>query len=384
LHIGFLTSEYPPLNSGGIGTSISNLGRALVKQGHRVSVLGWGKKTEFNDQGVEVRFLPSSTIPKMGWFLNRFAVAREINRMVREEHLDILEVPDWCGLSAGMRINCPVVIRCHGSDSYFGKLQSYKPRWSVFIAEKWALQSADAITSVSQFTANLTQSIFCLKSPIEIIPNGIDPNQYPVTPGEVEEGLILYFGSIVRKKGVLDLAKIFSMTIERLPQARLLIVGRDTVDKITGQSTWRLMKSAMTEQALIHTQYIGPQPHNQIQKWINKSTVCVFPSYAEAFPVSWLEAMASGKALVASEIGWGPEVIQDGVSGLLINPVNHDEFANAIIRLLTHRAYRDQLGIAARLRVEELFSSDRVAAKNIEWYQKVIYSSDNKQIRDEK
>src|SRR5687767_12994299 len=102
MHIGFLTAEYPPLISGGIGTSIRNLARALVAQGEEVTVVGWGEKVDFEDHGVRVRFLGHTSIPKMGWFLNRQRAQHELNRLVSEQKVDIVEAHDWCGLSAGM------------------------------------------------------------------------------------------------------------------------------------------------------------------------------------------------------------------------------------------------------------------------------------------
>ena len=82
MHISFLTTEYPPLPSGGIGTSIKNLAHALVNLGHRVTVIGWGPETEFDDDGVHVKFLGHTKIPKMGWFLNRKRAEKELNRLV--------------------------------------------------------------------------------------------------------------------------------------------------------------------------------------------------------------------------------------------------------------------------------------------------------------
>src|SRR4051794_1255379 len=101
MHIGFVTTEYPPLPSGGIGTSIQNLARELVVRGHQVTVLGWGRVAEFEDQGVRVRFLKTAFLPKTGWVMGRLALQRELHRLVREEKLRIVEAPDWCGLSAG-------------------------------------------------------------------------------------------------------------------------------------------------------------------------------------------------------------------------------------------------------------------------------------------
>src|SRR5688572_12308682 len=122
MHVGFLTTEYPPLLSGGIGTSLRNLGRALVTQGHRVTVVGWGPQVETEDEGVRVRFLGETGVPYMGWLLNRRAVQREFVRLIAKEGLDLVVAHDWCGPSAGLSLACPIVVQLHGSATYFAHL----------------------------------------------------------------------------------------------------------------------------------------------------------------------------------------------------------------------------------------------------------------------
>ena len=251
MHIAFLTSEYPPLPTGGIGTSIRNLSQALVAQGHRVTVLGWGHDAEFEDHGVCIRFLGETSIPKMGWLLNRGHIQRELNHLVHDEGVDIVEAPDWCGLSAGLRPACPVVIRCHGSATYFAHLLKERVRPSVRWAEGLALQQADNVVAVSRFTAGITHRLFRLANPVGVLPNSIDIGQFnPADEDEIEEDTILYLGTLVRKKGVLDLSRIFSMVVEERPQARLWLVGRDAADKRTGSaSTWALCRELLSPAA---------------------------------------------------------------------------------------------------------------------------------------
>ncbi len=373
MHIAFLTSEYPPLPSGGIGTSIQNLSRELVKQGHRVTVLGWGKKTEFEDHGVRVRFLEATRIPKMGWLINRIFAAHELNRMVHEEGLDIVEAPDWLGLSAGMKLDCPLVIRCNGSDTYFGSLLGYKPRWSIYQAEKMSLHQAQGVVSVSSFTAEITQKLFHLKKTIGVIPNGINLSQFSFDNSiQEEKSLILYFGTLVRKKGVLELAEIFSKVLSRNPSARLLLVGRDSIDRQTGISTWTLFQRKLNPSSLKRIEYVGSKQPDEIASFIRLATVCVFPSFAETFGLAWIEAMACGKAVVASNIGWAKEIIEDGVSGILIHPTDHLAYADEICDLLANPEKRRLMGQKARNRVEQLFSIQRIAELSLEWYKEMI------------
>src|SRR5438128_2672006 len=166
MHIGFLTTEYPPLPSGGIGTSIQNLARELNARGHRVSVLGWGHTAAFDDQGVKVRFLKRAFLPTTGGVVARLALQQELRRLVLEDGLQILEAPDWCGLSAGLRPACPLVIRCHGTAVYFGDLLNEPVRPTVRWAERLAFSGANDVAAVSRFTADVTARLFGVNRPI--------------------------------------------------------------------------------------------------------------------------------------------------------------------------------------------------------------------------
>jgi glycosyltransferase involved in cell wall biosynthesis len=109
-----------------------------------------------------------------------------------------------------------------------------------------------------------------------------------------------------------------------------------------------------------------------MQQQIVSSSVCVFPTFAEAFPVSWLEAMAMKKAIVASEIGWGPEAIAHNVSGFLVHPKNHALYAEKIVLLLKDTKLREEIGQKAFERVALKFDSETIALKNIEFYTSII------------
>jgi glycosyltransferase involved in cell wall biosynthesis len=105
---------------------------------------------------------------------------------------------------------------------------------------------------------------------------------------------------------------------------------------------------------------------------IAAATCCVFPSHAEALPMSWLEAMACGKAVLGYDVGWGPEVIEHGVSGLLSPENDIGALAAAMARLLDDAELRARLGEGGRRRVEEKFSLDRLVAETLAWYEDVI------------
>ena len=345
-----------------------------MQLGHRVTVLGWGSRSESDDQGVKVRFLAATRVPRMGWLLNRWAAQRELNRMVRQESLQVVEAADWCGMSAFLRPDCPLVVRCHGSATYFADLLGERVRRSVRYAEGWALRCAADVVAVSAFAAEKTAEVFKLSRPIGVIPNGIDISQFSPEPnGESDPNLVLYLGTLVRKKGVLDLPLIFARLWQQRPQARLLLVGRDNPDRATGaDSTWSLLQAALPAEHRSKVRYVGVKSYDQVQNYVRQAVICVFPSYAEAFPLAWLEAMACAKAVVAYDIGWAAEAIETGKSGVLVPPGDSEAFARALDRLIAAPEEIRRLGQAARRRVEERFTSAIVARQSLAWYRHAL------------
>ncbi len=384
MHIGFLTSEYPHNKtgtSGGIGTSIKNLANALTNLGHRATVFIYGQAIddEFLDGQISVVQIRNIKFKGLSWYLTRTKIQNIINKHVVGKNLDIIEAPDWTGITAFMKLKCPLVIKLHGSDTYFCHMDKRPVKYKNYFFEKKALKSADAYISVSSYTAEITNRIFNVNLLYEIIPNGIRIpacNDFEDKRHEnASNHKILYLGTLIRKKGVLELPLIFNEVVKLNKSAELVIVGGDASDIKTGsKSTWDLMKSLFSTAAFAKVHYHGKMPYDKMPGFYRSVSVCVFPSFAEAFPVSWLEAMAMGKAVVASDIGWAHEVIEDGISGILCNPVDHKKFAGNIVSVLNDNRLRTYLGDNARSRVENSFSAEIIAGKTLDFYKRVIDS----------
>ena len=151
------------------------------------------------------------------------------------------------------------------------------------------------------------------------------------------------------------------------------MVGKDTSDIISGNaSTWQMMQDLFTPSALEKVTYFGPVAYSDVKKQIEKATVCVFPTYAEALPVSWLEAMAMEKAIVASNIGWGNEIVENSISGFLAHPSDHQEYADRILQLLADSTLRENMERKARARILTHFEINLIANQNLNFYQKIL------------
>ncbi|MBQ0768929.1 MAG: glycosyltransferase family 4 protein [Bizionia sp.] len=378
MKIAFLTPEYPHErvgHSGGIGTSIKHLALALVKQGHSISLLIYGQREDavFETDGITFYLIKNRKLKGLSWWLTRQKIERLINTLHSEDKIDIVEVPDWTGISSFINANCPLIIRQNGSDTYFCHLDARPVKAINKFHEKKALQSADAILSVSQFTGDLTNSLFGLNREFKVIPNGITLTDFDCSNAVEKTTLkptILYFGTLIRKKGLLELPLIFNAVHAHFPEAQLVLIGKDSPDiKTESASTWNIMHPLFTESAREQVLYKGAMPYSDMRKHIERATICVFPTFAEALPVSWLEAMALKRPVVASNVGWAKDIIDNGVNGYLVHPTDHSKYSKYIVRLLNNPDERLKMGETARQKIETHFSAEIVAAQSVAFYQ---------------
>jgi glycosyltransferase involved in cell wall biosynthesis len=378
MKIAFLTSEYPHPKtnfSAGIGSSIMNLSKGLRQLGHQVTIVIYGQDKDefFEDDSFRYYKIKNPKLKGISRLLTQKKIQKLLNLLIAKGEIDVVEAVDWTGITSEIKLNCPLILKLHGSDTYFCHLDNRPVKPINKRHEKKAIQNADAIISVSQYTAEVTKQLFSLKKEIKVIPNGIDLNQFSVNEtNRIDENTILYFGTLIRKKGLLELPLIFNEVYKKNNEAKLILIGKDASDILTGSSsTWDIMKPLFTIEALQNVHYLGSVPYNEIKNHIDSAAVCVFPTFAEALPVSWLEAMAMQKAIVASDIGWASEIIENEVNGFLVHPKHHHEYANKILELLDNPNRRIQFGVEARKKVAQQFSIDIVSEVSSRFYQSI-------------
>jgi glycosyltransferase involved in cell wall biosynthesis len=379
MNIGFLTPEYPhakTCTSGGLGTSIYNLAKALTLDSVKITVFLYGQSQDemFFDEDVRVIRIKNIKQKGFSWLFTRKKIQSVINRYIRTDQIDIVEVGDWTGISAWIKLDSPVIMRLHGSDTYFCDLDKRPVKLWNKLQEKIAFLQADFVLAVSDFVGKQTNRVFAAEREYTVIPNSVNPDYFCVLEEKSpKENNILYFGTLIKKKGAFDIPRIFNQLHLLNPNARLVLVGGDSADIESGNiSTWSLMQPIFDEETIEKVHYLGKIRYDQVKQVIAEASVCIFPSYAEALPVSWLEAMSMGKAIVASNIGWANEMITEGEDGFLVHPSDHSKFALQINKLLQDGNLNNKMGQNARQTVIDKFSSEKLRRDNINFYKQVI------------
>lgn len=378
MNILFICHEFPPARIvGGIGIFVKNISKALVQTGHSVTVIGLYRQEISSDEIVEgVRVVRIAALKKlgMGWLFQRQALNTRIKQLHSQHPFDLIETSDFdAGFWLLSKLRIPYVVRLNGGEVYFRSLLNEPLRWQYRVSEGSSLKKADAIASVSEYTWKQSKALFNLREQtVTILPNPVDTSYF--TPGGTSQpGCIVYSGTFIRKKGVLELFKSLAVVFDAVPDAHLICVGADSRDATTNSaSTQALAMSLIDKKYHGRIQFIGRVEHSKVLEFIQHSQVCVYPSYLEAFPNAWIEAMACGKAVIGSTTGSGPEVIQDGITGLLCHPTDHPGLSERIIKVITDARLREQLGKNARQHVVENLDINVITKLNLQWYKNVI------------
>ncbi len=380
LKIGLITSEYPHpkvKHTAGIATSIKNLAVTLVKKDVKVIVFVYHQDVNeiVSAEGVEIHLIKSRSYPLFGWYLSRKHIQNYVNSIVEKEGVNIIEAPDWTGITAFMKFNVPLVIRFHGSDAYFckldGRTQKIKNKWF----ESSAVNRAAAFIAPTTYAGEETGKLFNLDNEkIKTIHYGLQIENFNnESPEKFIDNTILYIGTIIRKKGVLELAQIFNKVVETNPKAQLILIGNDSPDLKTGStSTYKLVEELFSDKAKEQANYLGKVPYDQVMEHIKNAHVCTFPSFAETLGMVTIESMALQKPVVNTSIGWAQELIDDDVNGYLVHPSDIDIYAKKITTLLNDKELCLKIGKAARLKIESTFDINKIADVNIEYYKSII------------
>jgi glycosyltransferase involved in cell wall biosynthesis len=385
MHLLFVCNEYPPSPHGGIGTFVLNLSRNLVKQGHRVTVLGYDghqKRTVLvNDNGTDVyrirkpfQRLPSLHLGRyeanLSYILERWYLSLQVQKVIEAKGIDLVESYDWSG-PLWMRPSAPLIIRLHGANTAHALYEGKRPSRLLRFVERKNVKLADRLIAVSNHIGNMTLQAFNLSSKkYTVIYNGVDPVLFAPTRGiERMDNLVLFAGSIHPRKGIFELFKAMALVFVKNPFTKLILAGNLPPD---ADSLKQTLLNIIPFDFRSSVRFLGYIPHQKMPLLYSQATLAVFPSLAEAFGLTCTEAMACATPVVMTSRASGPEVVEDQISGLLVEPTNSEAFAEAILRLLEDRKLRLSLSQRALERVQQKFALPLVLQQNLSYYHGLV------------
>lgn len=230
--------------------------------------------------------------------------------------------------------------------------------------QRWTRGWAAKVVAVSQAVQReLLATEAIAPGKVVVIQNGIELSRFRIDPAEeqqrraaaradwgVDEDKIVIgaVGRLHGPKGLKYLIEAFALAVKQDPRLQLVIAG-------DGPEREALESQAAT--LGVEVRFLGYQA-NPIPLYPGFD-LYVLPSLAEGSPNALLEAMAAGKACIASRVGGVPEAAEDGQSGILVEPADPAALARAILDLAANPERRQELGLAARIRVEQEFDLEK-------------------------
>jgi glycosyltransferase involved in cell wall biosynthesis len=347
--------------------------RSLAANGVEIVIFGLGALTHDSYHGIpniRVHTVGQSVSRNEGAFtkLKYLGALGEVRRVIAEFRPDVVHAhyaTSYGVLGALCRFH-PFVLSVWGGDVFSFPNRTVLHRWLL----KHNLRKADRILSTSNVMAAETRK-YTTKD-IEVTPFGVDLSVFrpqavngPFAPGDIVVGTVK---TLEAKYGIEYLVRAFHQVRSRHPALplKLLIVG--------GGSLEQHLRSLVRELGIDDcTHFTGYVRYDEVPAYHNMLSISVSVSVAdsESFGVAIIEAGACEKPVVVSKVGGLPEVVEDGVTGLVVPPRDTDATAAAIERLVLDPALRSMMGRAGRERVRRLYDWDDNVRQMIGIYQSV-------------
>ena len=256
-----------------------------------------------------------------------------------------------------------VIVQCHG-----GSIDTLcANRWMQRVARA-AFSVPDAVVVLASSEIREFTKLGTTKCLVKI-PNGIDVSEYHGSVERVHSGRVqrlAYVGRLVRTKGIFEAMEAIEIlrTEARFHDIELRIAG-------SGPAKEEIERYIIDHSLGSCVRLVGPKFGRDKVRFFKEADVFLFPSYEEGLPYAILESLAAGTPIIASRVGGIPDVVIDGIHGILINPKDPSEIVRAVHTLgQSQEALRVMSKNCADWASEEL-GLDRLACRFEELYEKV-------------
>ncbi len=378
MNILMLGTTFPRHKNSGIGKFVFELARSLASTDNNVNVLTTnfpnGKKKEIMKDVNVHRFnyffppkLQRLTWPgglpdqlKISW-LARIQVPFFMFTYIIQSALwlrksDVV-ICNWIYTGTIMQVarflafsSCPCLIVIRGSDMKMIEAGGITSK--IFLK---TLKSADAVCVVAEDFVAPLQNLGI--NNVHFTPNGIDKDNFSIDRESalkylklVDKPMVLYVGTLIDRKDVITLVKSMQ--------------GVDALLVIVGDGEQRVELEQTAKQLSVESLFVGEVAPSEIPYWMAAATVFVLPSLYEGRPNVLIEALAAGKACIATNIKGTRELIHDGESGFLIEPKDIVSLHEKIILLLENEELRTKIKKIAILQLENIVPTWKTSALN--------------------
>lgn len=347
---------------GGSGAVASDLASEMASRGHEVHVISYATPVRYEPRpGLFFHEVDVSSYPLFKFPPYEMALSSRLSDVAIREKLDLIHahyavphsVAAFLAREMVGRDRLRVVTTLHGTDiTLIGSDPAYRPM------TRFALQRSDAVTAVSNYLRDETHRVVCDDCDIRVIGNFVDAERFhPRLRGAARarfakpgERLLVHVSNFRPVKRVADVVRIFAL-VARVHSARLLMVGEGPERTVAERVAADLGVSSRVT-------FVGAI--TDVERVLASADAFLLPSDGESFGLAALEAMACGVPVVGARAGGLPEVVTDGVDGIL-EPVGAVEAMGArLAALLANPEAVAAMGAAGRAKVESTYRPELV------------------------
>jgi glycosyltransferase involved in cell wall biosynthesis len=342
---------------GGAESVIQHLALTLDRRRFNVSVCCLKQRGHIGDEianaGIDIVALAEADEPKDRSKIDYFTF-RKLARVIRDRQIDVVHTHTSHGLVDACLCKVLLFRRLKVVHTFhFGNYPHTRPR--IMWMERVFSRLADRLFAVGNVQRKQLQRVYGFSDrAIGTVWNGVSTDQHAGDPeiatrlGAGERLIIGTIATYIEQKGLRDLIQVARKVREAGHDVRFVVVGEGHLRP----ELEALARSLGVEDSVNLTGWIT----HAAQVALPHFDVFFQPSLWEAMSMVVLEAMAAGKAVVATRVGENPHIIEDGVDGLLVDPKDVDGMTAALIRVIEDRALRQRLSEGARRKVTERFA----------------------------
>ena len=383
-----LTTEFPPVIYGGLGTAVGGLVTASVRAGMAVRVLlvgekglgGYGQPVSAEqvrtDQEEGVTDPGGVSIVSVSWY-----DAQEVGiRLVEQWQPDVVHLHAFWLWPVARAIQeqtrTPLIYTVHSLDRAEYELGQGPPecltQWEMQAA---AITTADRVIALSRSEKELLMQ-YCpgVRDRVRIVGNGIADtcrvHGARRENGRSEHLQVLYIGRFVERKGIGDLFAAMPSVLARAPASRFILIGGHR--HCSGAEMERRWLPPALSPYRSQISFMGWLAPDEAEEWYDRADILVVPSWYEPFGMVILEGMLHGLPIVASAIGGPAEILEHERTGLLYPPRDVEALACALLQFVEKPAQRRDIGTAAVEEVHREWLWPRIVEKMRCVYQEMM------------
>jgi len=351
----------PELNVGGVETGTADLSKFLVSQGHEAVVIshGGGLVKDLEKIGVKHYSLPVHEKSP----LSILRMIKKVAQIIRKEQVQIVHarsrVPAWIAFFACRKTKTAFITTCHGhySKHFFSRVMA----WPKLV-----------ICPSNVIGRHMMDDFGLPYDRVRLIPRSVDLDKFTYVPPEERpkgEFVVGIIGRITPLKGHDYFLKAMAKAVRQIPFMKIWIIGDAAADKQDYKDELRTLARRLGLSSYV--EFLGNR--KDIPALLSKMNCLVLSTVTEeAFGRVILEAQAAGVPVVATRVGGVVDIIDDGITGLLVTPKEPQEMADAVVRISKDLDLAKKLCQNGRKKVERQFTLEQMAQGTLKVYEELL------------